>query len=91
MNSKFKKILFGSSDKYRFFWPTKWLISFAILVSSTTTFISSVYLVHQEHQAQQAAEQFDPVQERIARISQSGLTTTSGGGHLLLIQPMTQI
>ncbi|MDQ0514387.1 hypothetical protein J2Z62_000825 [Mycoplasmoides fastidiosum] len=80
MNPKFKKILFGSTDKYRFSAPTNWLISFAILLSSTTAFISSAYLVHQEHQAQQAAEQIDPVQDRLARITQSGQVNAPGGG-----------
>ncbi|MDQ0514382.1 hypothetical protein J2Z62_000820 [Mycoplasmoides fastidiosum] len=80
MNAKFKKILFGSTDKYRISLPANWLISLAILASSTAGFVSSVYFTRQESQAQQAAEQIDPVQDRLARITQSGQANASGGG-----------
>ncbi|MDQ0514356.1 hypothetical protein J2Z62_000794 [Mycoplasmoides fastidiosum] len=78
MNPKFNKFVFGATGKDRFSFSTNCLISLALLTSSVTAFISSTYLVHQAYQAQQAAEQIDPVQARIARITQSGQTTTGG-------------
>ncbi|MDQ0513563.1 hypothetical protein J2Z62_000001 [Mycoplasmoides fastidiosum] len=80
MNRKFKKMLLGFADQYRFSLSANWLISFATLTSSITAFVSSAYWVEQAYQAQLAAEQFDPVQARVARITQSGQATVPGGG-----------
>ncbi|MDQ0514381.1 hypothetical protein J2Z62_000819 [Mycoplasmoides fastidiosum] len=82
MNSKFKKNLLSFTDKYWFSLSANWLISFAILTSSALAFVSSTHLIHQKYQAQKAAEQIDPVQDQLARITQSGVTNSVGGGDI---------
>ncbi|MDQ0514373.1 hypothetical protein J2Z62_000811 [Mycoplasmoides fastidiosum] len=85
MTSRFKKNLFSKTDKAKWHWSAKWLISLGILAATSVGFSTSIYLTHQAYLQDRTEAAFDPVQARLARIEQSGATNASGGGYLLVL------
>ncbi|MDQ0514378.1 hypothetical protein J2Z62_000816 [Mycoplasmoides fastidiosum] len=80
MTTRFKKNLSFKTDKAKWHLSAKWLISFAILTATIIGLSTSIYLTEQAYTKAQAAAEFDPIQARLARIEQSGMTNASGGG-----------
>ncbi|MDQ0514363.1 hypothetical protein J2Z62_000801 [Mycoplasmoides fastidiosum] len=81
MTSKFKKNRSSKTHNSKRYFPTKWLISCAILVSTSLGLGTAIYLIQQAHQQHLTDSKFDPVQARVARFTQSGQATPPGGGY----------